>query len=327
MIFRNFPRLRSVIRRMKLWAVVCLWAVVAASAQEPASIRVDVGLVNVGFSVRDSAGKLMTDLTRDEVEITEDGVPQKISFFARSTDVPLNLGLVMDVSGSQHAFIKPHMHDLQTFLKNVLRPQDKAYLMAFGNRLTLVSDYTGSAKLLVESLEEFGKPKSRIEYPSVGPRELRQAGTAFYDAIFYGSTLMMQNIERGRRALILFSDGEDNSSSHHMLDAIEAAQANDVQLFCIRYTEVARDGRLTSRNKYGASVMARIARETGGADFDAQGKGLSDSFREIGEQLRSGYELGYHTSNPPGDQTFHKIAVRVKRPGVAVRAKTGYYGR
>jgi len=311
---------------MKLWLVVCLWVWNAAAAQEPASIRVDVGLVNVGFSVRDSAGKLITDLTQDQVEITEDGVPQKISFFARSTDVPLNLGLVMDMSGSQHSFLKPHMHDLQSFLKTVLRPQDKAYLMTFGNRLTLVSDYTGSAKLLVESLEEYRKPKSRIEYPSVGPRELRQLGTAFYDAVFYGSTLMMQNIERGRRALILFSDGEDNSSSHHMLDAIEAAQANDVQLFCIRYTE-SHDDRLTARNKYGTSVMARIARETGGADFDGRGKGLVDGFRQIGEQLRSGYELGYHTSNPPGDQTFHKITIRVKRAGAVVRAKTGYFGR
>jgi Ca-activated chloride channel family protein len=310
---------------MKPWLVVCLLSGLAL-AQDAPPIRVDVGLVNVGFSVRDAAGRLLTDLSRDEIEISEDGVPQKIAFFARSADVPLNLGLVMDVSGSQQSFIKPHMHDLQAFLKNVLRPQDKAYLMTFANRLTLVSDYTGSAKELVKSLEDFQHAKSRGEYPSVGPREHRQLGTAFYDAVFYGSTLMMQNIDRGRRALILFSDGEDNSSAHHMLDAIEAAQANDVQLFAIRYTEF-RNGTVTARNKYGTSVMERIARETGGADFDGQGKGLNESFRQIGEQLRSGYELAYHTSNPPGDRTFHKIAIRTKRPGVAIRAKTGYFSK
>jgi Ca-activated chloride channel family protein len=305
--------------------VVCLLAS-GAAAQEPASIRVDVGLVNVGFTVRDAAGKLVTDLTQNEVEITEDGVPQKIAFFARSSDVPLNLGLVMDVSGSQQSFIKPHMHDLQAFLKNVLRAQDKAYLLAFANRLTLVNDYSASAGELVNSLDDFQKAKGRADYPIVGPRERRILGTAFYDAVFYGSTLMMQNVERGRRALILFSDGEDNSSAHHMLDAIEAAQANDVLLFAIRYTEN-RDGLLNARNKYGISVMERIARETGGADFDGQGRGLVDSFRQIGEQLRSGYELAYHTSNPPGDQTFHKIVIKAKRPGVTVRAKTGYYAR
>jgi len=311
---------------MKPWAVVCLLQCVAASAQDPAPIRVDVGLVNVGFSVRDAGGRLVTDMAQDEIEITEDGVPQRISFFARSTEVPLNLGLIMDVSGSQQSFIKPHLRDLQSFLKNVLRPQDKAYLMTFANRLTLVSDYTGSAHELVSSLEDYQKGKGHVDYPSVGPRERRVLGTAFYDAVYYGSTLMMRNIERGRRALIVFSDGEDNSSAHHMLDAIEAAQANDVILFDIRYTET-RDGQLNARNKYGIGVMERIALETGGADFDGQGKGLVESFRQIGEQLRSGYELAYHTSNPPGDKTFHKISIKVRRPGVAVRAKTGYFGR
>jgi len=309
---------------MKLLAVVCLAA--AAVAQQPLAIRVDVSLVNVGFSVRDAAGKLVTDLTQDDVEITEDGVPQRIAFFARSTDVPLNLGLVMDVSGSQQSFIKPHMKDLQSFLKTVLRPQDKAYLMTFGNRLFLVSDYGNVPKEIVKSLEAFQHAKNRGEFPLIGPQELRFAGTAFYDAIFYGSTLMMQNIERGRRALIIFSDGEDNSSAHHLLEAIEAAQANDVLLFTIRYTE-SHNGRLTARNKYGTSVMERIARETGGADFDGQGKGLVESFRQIGEQLRSSYELGYHTSNPAGDKTFHKIVIKAKRPELIVRSKTGYYAR
>src|SRR5262249_2633677 len=152
---------------------------------------------------------------------------------ARSTDVPLNLGLVMDVSGSQQSFIKPHHKDLQNFLKTVLGKHDKAFLLTFANRLSLVSDYTANGKELVEALGDFEHEKRRAMYPMVGPPEFRILGTAFYDAIFYGATQMMQNIERGRRALIVFSDGEDNSSAHHMLDAIEAAQANDVLLFTI----------------------------------------------------------------------------------------------
>ncbi|MBS1854811.1 MAG: VWA domain-containing protein [Acidobacteria bacterium] len=310
---------------MRLWALVCL-AACGAAAQEAPRIRVDVGLVDVGFSVRDAAGRLVTDLAREEVEVAEDGVTQKIAFFARSTDVPLNLGLVMDISGSQQSFLKPHMRDLQSFLKTVLRPQDKAYLMTFANRLSLVCDYTGSAQVLVESLEQFQRAKSPGEYPMVGPRELRVLGTAFWDAVYYGSTQMMRNVERGRRALILFSDGEDNSSAHSMMEAIEAAQSNDVILFAIRYTE-ARKGEYNARNKYGISVMERLARETGGADFDGRERDLVESFRQIGETLRSGYELGYHTDSPPGDSSFHKITIRVKRPGVTVRAKTGYYGR
>jgi Ca-activated chloride channel family protein len=215
---------------------------------------------------------------------------------------------------------------LQAFLRTVLQPQDRAFLVCFGNNLRLMSDHSNSAKDLVDALKEFEKGKGIEEFPIIGPREHRVLGTAFYDSIYYSSTQMMQNIERGRRALIIFSDGEDNSSAHHMMEAIEAAQANDVLLFTIRYTET-RDGRLNARNKYGISVMERIARETGGAGFDGTGKGLANGFREIDEQLRSSFELAYHTSNPPGDKTFHKIAIKPRQPGLTVRSKTGYYGR
>src|SRR5215467_12121320 len=118
---------------MKRPLVLCLLAPLL-SAQEPirvdvlstqAQIRVDVSLVNVGFSVRDARGNLVTNLTQDDFEITEDGVPQKISFFARSADVPLFLGLIMDMSGSQHSFVKSHLKDLQEFLRTVLTPRDK----------------------------------------------------------------------------------------------------------------------------------------------------------------------------------------------------------
>lgn len=86
---------------------------------------------------------------------------------------------------------------------------------------------------------------------------------------------------------------------------------------------------LNGRNKYGMSVMERIARETGGADYDAREKGLAQNFKEIGEQLRSSYELGYHSTNPEADDSFHKIVIRGKAgtpgAGLTVRAKTGYY--
>ncbi|HWC96665.1 MAG TPA: VWA domain-containing protein [Candidatus Sulfopaludibacter sp.] len=303
--------------RTSLW--LCLLAVLLP-AQE--SIRVDVHLVNVGFSVRDAAGRLVTDLTQDDVEVFEDGVPQKVAFFARSSDVPLKLGLLMDVSGSQDSFVKPHVKDLQTFLKSVLGPQDQAFMVCFGNRLRLVADFTNSPKDLINGLEMFHKGK--VEFPEIGPRERRILGTAFYDSIYHSVNQLMVHSEGRRKALIIFSDGEDNSSAHHMLEAIEAAQASNVLLFCVRYTE-ARNGVLNARNKYGIGVMERIARETGGADFDAREKGLKSNFEQIGEQLRSSYELAYHSTDPTGDGSFRKIKIRSKRPDLTVRAKTGYF--
>jgi Ca-activated chloride channel family protein len=306
---------------MRIRHCVCILAGICF-AQEP--IHVQVNLVNIGFSVRDAGGKLVSGLTQDDFDVFEDGAPQKIAFFARSDDVPLSLGLIMDFSGSQESFIKAHDRDLEKFLKDVLRPEDRAFLLCFGNQLHLASDYSSSHRALTEDLRNFGKGK--VEPPRIGPHERRILGTAFYDAIYYSITEKLADVSQGRRALVIFSDGEDNSSAHHMMDAIETAQTNDVRLFAVRYTDV-RNGVWNARNKYGMRVMERIARETGGADFDAREKGLEQNFKEIGEQLHFAYELAYHTTNPVSDGTFHKIVIRSKQPGMVVQAKTGYYAR
>ena len=298
----------------------CLLVCAAASAQAP--IRVDVHLVNLGFSVRDASGRLAGDLTQDDFEVYEDGAPQKIAFFAKSVDVPLRLGLLVDFSGSQESFVKPHHKDIEAFLKKALGPRDRAFLLCFGNRLRVVQEYTDSGPELTGSLREF--EKGARNFPELAAEERREGGTAFYDAIFYSVIQRMSAAEQGRRALIVFSDGEDNSSGHHMLEAIEAAQSNDTLLFPIRYTEKLKGGPI-ARNRYGAEVMARIALETGGVDYNAREKGLAANFEQIAEQLRTSYQLAYHTANPVSDGTFRKISLRVKRPGYSVRAKTGYY--
>ena len=120
------------------------------AAQAP--ISVSVNLVNVAFSAHDAQGKLVQNLTRDDIELYEDAVPQKIEFFARSTDLPLTLGLVVDASGSQDHFGKQHKKDLEVFLKQILRPQDRVFLLCFGNHLRLVSDYTNSPDQILEQL-------------------------------------------------------------------------------------------------------------------------------------------------------------------------------
>jgi len=293
-----------------------------AAAQTP--IRVDVHLVTIGLSVRDAQGRLAGGLTEDDFEVLEDGALQKISFFAKSTDVPLQLGLLVDFSGSQDEFVKPHHKDVEAFLKKALGPKDKAFLLCFGDHLRIVSDYTNVASEITGPLKDYEKgDRSFLE---LAGRDRRTGGTAFYDAIYYSVTEKMTAGQQGRRALILFSDGEDNSSGHHMLEAIEAAQTNDTLLFPIRYTEKLRGGPI-ARNRYGTMVMSRIALETGGVDYDAREKGLAQNFEAIAEQLRTSYQLAYHTTHPASDGLFRKIAVKMKRPGYTVRAKTGYYAR
>ena len=300
-----------------------------AFGQEP--IHVAVNLVNVAFSVRDARGALVDSLTKDDIEVFEDAVPQKISFFARSTDVPLTLGLIVDVSGSQDHFTKQHEQDLEVFLKEVLGPKDRAFLVTFGNHIRLISDFSPSGAEIIERMKDYqgkdkGKDKKRhTQFPELGPVENRDLGTAFYDSIYYSVAEKLAQ-ENGRRAVLLFSDGEDNSSSHDMMTTIEKAQAENVVVYAIRYTEK-EHGKLTARNKYGTSVMDRIAKETGGAHIDAEVTDPHTYFRQIAEKLRTSYELGYYPTNSGKDETFRKIVIRPKQSGLKIRTKTGYFSR
>jgi Ca-activated chloride channel family protein len=199
--------------------LLILLAAVGCFSQEP--IRVKVNLVNVSFSVRDSRGALVENLTKDDFEILEDAVPQKIAFFSRSSDVPLTLGLIVDASGSQEHYSKQHKHDLEVFLQDVLGPKDRAFMLFFGNHLRLVSDFTQSSAEIMDGLTRF--EHNEKHFPELGPKESRELGTAFYDSIYYSVAEKLAN-EKGRRALLIFSDGEDNSSSHDMMTAIETAQ-------------------------------------------------------------------------------------------------------
>ena len=305
---------RSILVLLLLTAAVCL-------AEEP--IRVNVKLVNVAFSARDSRGALVNSLTQDDVEVFEDAVPQKISFFAHSVDVPLTLGLIVDSSGSQDQFSKQHQHDLEVFLKDVLGPKDRVFLLCFGNHLRLVSDFSQSGPELMDRLKLY--QHSSQHFPELGPKQDRDLGTAFYDSIYYSVTDKLAS-ENGRRALLVFSDGEDNSSSHDMMTAIEAAQAANVLVYTIRYTEK-KDGHLTARNQYGIRVMDRIAKETGGQAIDAETTDPKTYFQQIAVELRTSYELAYYPTNPLPDDTFRKIVIRSKRPGLTVRSKTGYFSR
>jgi Ca-activated chloride channel homolog len=287
--------------------------------QQP--IRVDVNLVNVAFTARDSNGALIGNLRKEDVELYEDTVPQKIEFFAKSIDLPLTLALIMDVSGSQEHFAKKHQKDLEVFLREVLGINDRVFLICFGNHLRLVSDYTNSPDLLLAAFQEFEKGKTH--FPEIGPREDRDLGTAFYDSIYYSVTEKLTQPGR-RKAILMFSDGEDNSSSHNMMEAIEAAQAANVPVYCIRYTE-SKHGDLNARNKYGISVMERVAHETGGAHIDAGKTDPHTYFRQIGEELRASYELAYYPTNRGKDNSFRKIVVKPKQDGIRIRAKTGYF--
>ena len=307
----------------KFFAILAASFLLAAVAPAQKPLQVKVNLVSVAFTARDVRGALVGNLTKEDVELYEDAVPQQIDFFAKSTDLPLTLALIMDASGSQEHFDKEHRKDLEVFLREVLGPKDRAFMVCFGNHLRLVSDYTNSAEQLLENFKQFDKGKG--SFPEIGPPEERELGTAFYDSIYYSVSEKLAQTG-GRQAVLIFSDGEDNSSAFNMMQAIEAAQAANVMVYAIRYTE-SKHGKLNARNKYGISVMDRIAKETGGMHVDAQKTDPHTYFRQIAEELRSSYELAYYPTNKAKDDTFRKIVIKPKQEGIKIRTKTGYYPR
>jgi Ca-activated chloride channel homolog len=295
-------------------------------AQEPPepSIKVDVNLVNVAFLVHDGSGALSGNLTKDDIEVFEDGVKQDVRFFGRSADLPLRLALLADVSGSQEKFIKQHHRDIETFLKSSVAARDRAMLVCFGNHIRVVSDFSSSADDLLGSLAEF--QKGSRHFPELEPDDTREGGTALFDALYLTALHKLLPESGERKAIILFSDGEDNSSAHDLIDAIDEAQLADSLIYTVRYTE-SKHGKLTARNKYGMLEMDRLANKTGGASFDASKKNVAASLRQVSDELRSLYDLGYVTTNPARDGTFRKLTIQVKRDGFSVRVKPGYYAR
>ena len=309
----------------RCFTVLALFIALSQAAQQSAPFHAEVNLVNITAIVRSADGKLLTNLNRDDFEVMEDGVPQTIQFFARETELPLSLGLIMDVSESQNKFLKRHTRDVETFLNTVLRPSDQVFTLCFGNHLRLITDGASSGSSVVEGLEQFRNDPH--QFPEIGPKEDRELGTALYDAVYFFVTEKLKTTGERRRALLVFSDGEENSSEHDLLDAIEAAQNTDTVVYCIRYTQK-EHGQLTARNKYGIRVMRHMAGLTGGADFDALASHLETVFTQIVDELRAMYQIGYVSSNVhPHDGSFRKLIVRCKQPGIIVRAKSGYYAR
>ncbi|MBI2820008.1 MAG: VWA domain-containing protein [Acidobacteria bacterium] len=288
------------------------------------TIKIDVAVVNVLATVRDRRGRLVSNLDKGEFEIREDGKRQEIVYFTRETTLPLTLGLLVDSSVSQENLIGREQEAAAKFFRQVLTPQDAAFLISFDISVDLLQDVTGSVGLLENALRY-------IEVRGAGPSgsiggpvpQVSTGGTHLYDAVFLGATDILQK-EAGRKALILISDGQDQGSKVERDDAIEAAQRTDVIIYSILFVD---------RNFYGfgsgysgEDTLKKMAEETGGRIFRANNdRELADAFQQISDELRSQYSIGYTPLNAARDGSYRKIDLRVRRGGLRVQARRGYY--
>ncbi len=278
-----------------------------AGAQDQSVIKVDVDIVNVLFSVHNKANGLVGNLEKKNFQVFEDGKEQEVKYFTRETDLPLTIGLLVDTSQSQERLMDTERRAAAQFFTKVLRQKDLAFLMQFGAEAELLQDSTSSPRLLQDGLNQLrlSVPVGGL-HPGPVPTQQNQAGTILFDAVFLAADEKLRH-EVGRKAMVLITDGVDTGSRYSKEKAIEAAQKADAIIYSIDYEDPSAYGRpfgtiVIGGGGQGEGDLRRMSTETGGRVFKVDRRNsLDDIFRDIQEEMRSQYAIGYTSKNPKKD--------------------------
>ena len=294
----------------------------------PAPIKVDVDVVNILASVRDKRNGLVSNLEKDEFTVLEDGKQQTIKYFTRETDLPLTIGLLVDVSGSQRNLIDIERNAASQFFSKVLRKKDEAFLISFGEESELLQDYTSSPRLLEEGLREL-RVSSGVGglHPGPVPTQGQPRGTVLYDAVYLAASEKLKG-EVGRKVIVLITDGVDQGSRLTRSQAIEAAQKSDAVIYSIDYQDPTAYGLgpFNIGGSGGEAELRRMSDETGGRVYKVDRKHtLDDAFQELQDEMRSQYAIGYTPSNDVKDGGYRKLDIRLANKDLKAQARKGYY--
>ena len=266
-----------------------------------------VNEVRVVFTVTDRHGHYIKDLKRDNFRVIDDQKPAELRSFHSETDLPLQVGLLVDASNSVRDRFKFEQEAAIEFLNAIVRPRyDKAFVVGFDATPEVTQDFTDNTEGL-----------------SAGVRTLRAGGgTAMYDALYFACRDKLLKQEQAgpvRRAIILLSDGEDNLSHVTREEAIDMAARAEVIVYTISTNISGMKGK-------GDKVLERIADATGGrAFFPFQMRDVSDAFLSIQEELRSQYAVAYKPADFAADGRYRTIAILAQDKGLKVRTRKGYY--
>ena len=272
------------------------------------TLHARVNEVNVLFIATDKHGKFVRDLNQADFSILDDHKPpQAILNFRRETDLPLHLGLLVDVSGSVDSRFDFEQNAATSFLQHTVRAGfDKAYIVGFNNHSQIAQDFTDNVQLL-----------------SVGVHKLHDGGgTALYDAVYHACKdkfLKDRPDHPVRKAIVIVSDGEDNQSEISKAQAIEMAQRSEVIIYAISTD----DSGLVMR---GDKVLEQLAEATGGrAFFPFKMKDITHSYAAIEDELRSQYVVSYKPANFDADGRYRSIEISSLKKDLQVRARKGYF--
>jgi VWFA-related protein len=300
------------------------------------TLKVDVNLVNLFFTVKDKDGSLIPHLNKDNCAVQEDKTPQTLKHFQAENNQPLTLGILLDTSGSQQRVLPLEKDFGGQFLSRVLKSKDEAFLVSFDVDVDLLQDYTNSPRLLQRAMDKAeintaaGNGAGGV--PGIGggpvPTHGTPKGTLLYDAVYQASNEKLSR-ETGRKAVVILTDGQDEGSEHKITDAIAAAQKANVIIYGILLAD--RGGYGNFGLGYGGDyALKRMSEETGGRMINVGNNGnkLQAAFAQIEDELRTQYVASYTPTNGKIDGSYRKIAVDCKADQgseLKVQVRKGYY--
>lgn len=305
------------------------WLLLFTILQAPPrpDLQVNVSLTNVSFTVRDRNGALQPSLQQSDFTVLEDGVLQQARFFSRDFSLPLSLGILMDLSGSQDGLVAKNISLARDFLRNILQPADSVFVAAFDGRVKIIQDFTSSVPEIENAILHV---RERAKHAPVLGKGTGNASPV-RESIYLCAREKLKPV-RGRKAIILISDGNDNASRVSVAGAIEMLQCADTILYAVNPGTSALDkiarivsptlllyDRLTQHNH-----LPRISAESGGDHFKVREIDLAATYRRIEDELRTMYVLSYVSTNQNYDGKWRKVEIRPSLPGLVVRARPGY---
>jgi VWFA-related protein len=274
-------------------------------------IRVDTVLVPIPVAVTDAMGRFVTGLEKENFRLTEDRVEQEILTFS-SEDAPLSVGVVFDTSGSMGAKLAKSRQAVAAFLKTA-NPEDEFFLVQFNDRPQLTVSFTAE----IEDIQ------SRLSFVQSKGR------TALLDGVYLGMH-EMKKARNGRKAILIISDGGDNSSRYTESEVRNAVREADVQIYAIGIFEPVGGRGRTPEELAGPGLLGEITQQTGGRHFAVDNLAeLPDVAAKIGLELRNQYVLGYTPKNHARDGKYRRVQVRLVKtsglPPLKAMFRSGYY--
>src|SRR5215472_11269303 len=310
------------------------------SAQEP-TLKSDVNLVSVYFAVRDSHKRLLDDLDQQQFQVREDGRVQAIKFFSHHSDVPLNVGVLLDTGTSTPSTLAFEADATSMFVQRVVRPSDLAFLVSYANRIETLQLPTSDVALLQDqaqtirstaAVEEVSLPAGRNPFPNPRmplpgiqiPHRDRDRQARLYDTV-RSSVFHFLKPETGRKALLIVALSDDQHSESTLEDALVALQQSDVIAYVVQVTDGPHDN-CDVYHIFREGHLRKLAEETGGRVIEARGMNkIANAFDQISEELHHQYSLGYYPDNTNWDGRFRKIQIVPANHSDRVIARKGYY--